>query len=187
MNSALNYSRVLFRTRQARGFALIDLVFVCGLIGLLASISAPPLLRAKEAAGSASAIGSLRAINSAELTYALTCGSGFYAPSLTTLGTPPPGSNDAFITEGLGENDAPIKDGYVIELDAEAYAGAPGSCNGLDPGSTGRGFRAGADPVAPENKRFFGTNSYMSIYEDVAALFPTMPELGEPAGGRPIN
>ena len=90
------------RIRQAHGFALIDLIFVCGIIGLVASMAMPRLMLAKAAAGSASAIGSMRAINSAELTYALTCGNGFYAPNLTTLGTPPPGSNEPFIGGGLG-------------------------------------------------------------------------------------
>src|SRR6202051_2842753 len=79
------------RMRQAQGFALIDLIFVCGIIGVLCSIALPRLLLAKQAAGSASAIGSMRAINSAQLTFALTCGAGFYAPSLTTLGTLPVG------------------------------------------------------------------------------------------------
>src|SRR5437773_5535833 len=97
------------RTRDARGFALIDLLFVCGIIGLLAGIAVPRLLLAKQAAGAASAIGSIRSINSAELTYALTCGSGFYAPSLTTLGTPPAGSSEPFIGGGLGSADTITK------------------------------------------------------------------------------
>src|ERR1700730_16633645 len=89
------------RKRQAQGFALIDLIFACGIIGLLCSIALPRLLLAKQAAGSASAIGSMRAINSAQLTYALTCGFGFYAPDLTTLGTAPPGSREPFISADL--------------------------------------------------------------------------------------
>ena len=78
-------------TRKAQqGFALLDLIFVCGIIGIVASIAVPRLVLATQAAGSAAAIGTMRSINSAELTYALTCGNGFYAPKLTTLGTPPP-------------------------------------------------------------------------------------------------
>src|SRR4051794_25219913 len=73
--------------RKAQGFALIDLVFVCGVIGVLCSIALPRLLLAKQSASSASAIATMRVIDSAQLTYALTCGSGFYAPKLTTLGT----------------------------------------------------------------------------------------------------
>src|SRR5687767_3844297 len=79
----------LMTTRDARGFALIDLLFVCGLIGILSSLAVPRLLLASRVAGSASAIGSLRAINSSQLTYAITCGNGFYAPKLTTLGVAP--------------------------------------------------------------------------------------------------
>ena len=82
-SSAVQFWRVCSREiRNASGFALIDLIFVCGIIGLLSSIAVPSLLRAKQAAGAASAIGSLRAIASAQLTFALTCGSGFYAPDL---------------------------------------------------------------------------------------------------------
>ena len=48
-------------TRKAQGFALIDLIFVCGIIGLLSSIALPRLMLAKQAAGAASAIGIMRA------------------------------------------------------------------------------------------------------------------------------
>src|SRR5437868_3267574 len=75
--------------RRAHGFALLDLIFVCGIIGLLCGIALPRLLVAKQAAGTASALASMRTIDSAQLTFALTCGSGFYAPNLTTLGTAP--------------------------------------------------------------------------------------------------
>ena len=43
--------------RKAQGFALIDVIFVCGIIGLLASIALPRFTLAKSAAGAASAIG----------------------------------------------------------------------------------------------------------------------------------
>ncbi len=60
-------------TRKESGFALIDLIFVCGIIGLLASIAIPRLTTARDAANASSAIGSMRAINSGQLTFALTC------------------------------------------------------------------------------------------------------------------
>src|SRR5260370_39808421 len=104
--------RRLVSIKKAEGFALIDLIFVCGMIGLLCSIALPRLLLAKQAAGSASAIGSMRAINSGQLTYALTCGNGFYAPNLSTLGTAPPGSNEPFISADLGSADVVIKIRY---------------------------------------------------------------------------
>lgn len=175
------------RIRQAQGFALIDLIFVCGMIGLLCSIALPRLLLAKQAAGSASAIGSMRAVNSAELTYALTCGNGFYAPNLSTLGTAPPGSHEPFISGGLGAADVVTKSGYTIQLSATPFAGAPDSCNGLGAGMAGQGFRAAADPGEPQNVRFFATNANGMIFEDASSLWAAMPEVGEPASGHTLR
>ena len=79
--------------RRTDGFALIDLLFVVGIIGVLCGTAVPPLLEARQAATATSAMASLRAINSAELTFAITCGSGFYAPSLPLLATPPPSTD----------------------------------------------------------------------------------------------
>jgi len=175
------------RLRQAHGFALIDLIFVCGIIGLLASIALPRLLLAKQVAGASSAIGSMRAINSAQLTYALTCGNGFYAPNLTTLGTAPAGSREAFISPDLGSADVVIKSNYTIQVAAAPFAGAPGACNGLGPGLAGQGFKAAADPTEPLNLRFFATNSNGVIFEDVATLWGGMPEVGEPPSGHTLR
>ena len=135
----------------------------------------------------ASAIGAMRAINSAELTYAITCGNGFYAPNLTTLGTPPPGSQEPFISPNMSASDVVTRSGYTIQLTATPYAGSPGTCNGLDPDSAGQGFRAAADPDQPTNVRFFGTNATNMIYEDIVTLFSTMPEIGEPPSGHPLR
>jgi type II secretory pathway pseudopilin PulG len=119
--------------RKAQGFALIDLVFVCGIIGLLSSIALPRMLLAQQAAGASSAIGSLRTIGSAELTFALTCGSGFYAPSLTALGTPPPGSNDAFLAPTLSAGNSVVRSGYVFQLEGLPFPGSPSPCNATNP------------------------------------------------------
>jgi type II secretory pathway pseudopilin PulG len=173
--------------RKAQGFALIDVIFVCGMIGLLCSIALPRFMLAKSAAGAASAIGSLRAINSAELTFALTCGSGFYAPNLTRLGIAPPGSNEPFIGGGLGAADSVFKSGYVVKIEGTAYDGAPASCNGLPAGQTARGFKAGADPADPVNQRYFGSNANNAIYEDTSSLYAGMPESGEPPAGHPLR
>lgn len=170
-----------------RGFALIDLIFVCGLIGLLSSIALPRLILAKQAAGSASAIGSLRAINSAELTYALTCGSGFYAPNLTTLGRAPAGSREPFIGGDLGGADTVNKSGYIIQVGASAYPGSPPGCNGVAAGAGGQGFRAAADPTEAGNVRFFASNANALVFEDTGSLFAAMPEVGTPPAGQPLR
>ena len=78
---------------NTKGFTLIVLLIVVAIIGIIAAIAVPGLLRARMAGNEASSIGSLRAINSAQSTYAASCGSGFYAPSLVSLATPPPVGN----------------------------------------------------------------------------------------------
>lgn len=169
--------------RKQDGFALIDVIFVCGMIGILSSIALPRMLLAKQSASAASAIGSMRTINSAELTYALTCGNGFYAPTLTTLGTPPPGSTEPFITPSLSTADTVTKSNYTIRLTGTAYAGAPPTCNGVAAGDAAQGFKAAADPIEPTNPRFFSTNANGSIYEDVSTLWAGTPETGPPLSG----
>jgi type II secretory pathway pseudopilin PulG len=167
------------KTHRAEGFALIDVIFVCGIIGLLSSIAVPKLALAKQAAGAASAIGSMRTIASAQLTFALTCGNGFYAPNLSTLGTPAAGSNEPFIGGGLGVANTVQRSSYRFRMAGEAYAGAPPSCNGLGAGQAAQGYRAAADPTDPTNLRFFAVNSNAALYEHVATLFDDIPEVGE--------
>jgi type II secretory pathway pseudopilin PulG len=173
--------------RKASGFALLDLIFVCGIMGLLMSIAIPRLLLAKQAASAASAIGSLRTISSAQLTFALTCGSGFYAPSLVALGTAPGGSNEPFIGPEMGASNVIQHSSYTFRLEGLPYPGSPPSCNGLAPGETAQGFRAGADPTEPTNVRFFAINASAQLYEHNETLYDDMPETGEPPIGEVLK
>jgi type IV pilus assembly protein PilA len=173
--------------RKAHGFALIDLVFVCGIIGLISSIAVPKMLIARQTASSASAIGSLRAINSGQLTYALTCANGFYSPNLSTLGTAPAGSNEPFLGYGLGVADTVTKSSYVFQMSGTAFAGAPPTCNGLALGDAAQGYKAAADATEPTNVRFFSTNATGTIWEDTSTLFAATPEIDQPASGHPIH
>lgn len=175
------------RIRTAQGFALIDVLFVCGIIGLLSLLAMPRLLMARQAAGAASAIGSMRTINSAQLTFALTCGGGFYSPRLTVLGTPPPGSPVGYISPNLSQADTFSNSGYTIQMTAAAEAGAPSSCNGLASGLSGRGFKAGATPNEPTNTRHFAINANGQIWEHNADLFTGMPETGDSPTGHTLR
>ncbi|HUR34886.1 MAG TPA: hypothetical protein VM032_13885 [Vicinamibacterales bacterium] len=169
--------------RKADGFALIDVLFVCAMLGVLSTIALPRMLLARQSAGAASAIGSMRAIHSAELTFALTCGAGFYAPNLTTLGRAPVNSREAFISPNLATSNSVTRAGYVIEVDGTPSPGAPGSCNGLGVGEAAQGWRAYADPTGVDNTRFFGTNVNGAIWENNATL-SGIPEVGEPPVGQ---
>jgi type II secretory pathway pseudopilin PulG len=177
---------VATKNRSQHGFALIDLVFVCGMIGVLTSIAMPRMLQARATAGAASAIGSLRAVNSAQLSYAFTCGSGFYAPSLSVLGTAPAGALEAFISPVLGAADAVTHSGYLIQLTGTPFPGSPATCNGLGAGESAQSFKAAADPVEAGAFRFFATNANITIVEDSSSLWVGMPESGDPVSGHPL-
>ena len=164
---------------RANGFALIDILFVCAIIGVLATNAFPRFVLARQSAGAASAIGSLRALHSAQLTFALTCGGGFYAPNLTTLGQAPPGSAVAFVSPNLATGNSVTRAGYIIQLKGNAFPGAPSSCNGLGVGNAAQSWNAFADPTSTDNVRYFGTNVNGSIWENNFTLNGALPEVGE--------
>src|ERR1700754_517991 len=89
------------RARNESGFTLIDMLFVIAIIGLLSTLAIPGLMRARGAAQSASAIGTIKVVNSAQLSFAITCGLGFYSPDFETLGHKPPGAMEAFLADEM--------------------------------------------------------------------------------------
>ncbi len=73
------------RGKSESGFTLIDLLFTASLICTLCTMALPSLYRAKGVAQAASAISTIRVVNSAQLSFAVACGSGFYSPDFPTL------------------------------------------------------------------------------------------------------
>ena len=170
------------RSRQA-GFTLIDLLFVIALIGLLSAIAIPGMMRTKGAAQATSAVATLKVFNSSQLSFAISCGFGFYATGLPTLGTRPPGALDSFLPAELANGFTVTKTGYLFSLAGTAIPGTPASCNGAPSGEGSAGYAAVADTLDPAGGRFFGTNTDGVVWEHTATLSGSMPETGAPAVG----
>ena len=174
--------------KNAAGFTLIDMLFVVALIGLLSTLAIPGVMRARNMAHASSAIGTIRVMNSAQLSYAITCGLGFYAPDLPTLGVKPAGAVEAFLPPELSSGPTVMRTGYNFSMAITPVAGTPGTCNGLAPGESGPAYALVADPLdVATNAKFFGTNADGVIYEHTATLATTMPESGAPPSGQPIK
>ncbi len=73
------------RNRQ-KGFSLVELLIVVGIILVIAALAVPNFIRARIAANEASAVGSLRAISAAAATYSMNFPDQNYPPTLAALG-----------------------------------------------------------------------------------------------------
>jgi prepilin-type N-terminal cleavage/methylation domain-containing protein len=129
--------------RKNKGFSLIELLIVVAIILIIAAIAIPNLLRSRIAANEASAVGSLRTLNTASVTYSTACGG--FAPTLLALGPPLAACATADLIDAVLA--AGTKSGYNFVYAAGAAVGVPPviptytiNANPVTVGTTGQRF-----------------------------------------------
>ncbi|HEY6904208.1 MAG TPA: prepilin-type N-terminal cleavage/methylation domain-containing protein [Candidatus Acidoferrales bacterium] len=152
--------------KKQKGFSLIELLIVVAIILIIAAIAIPNLIRSRMAANEASAVGSIRTINTAAVTYASTYGNGFPTDLLEVGGaaTDTASCDHALLLDSVlaGVTGINQKSGYSFKIDTgTANATKPTGCT--NPGA-GDGYMATAIPIT------IGTSGQRAFCSDASGV-----------------
>jgi type IV pilus assembly protein PilA len=156
---------------KQKGFSLIELLIVVAIILIIAAIAIPNLMRARMSANESSAAGSLRTINTAEVSYSTTYPTvGFTGLSALGSGTTSPctpsTTQGCFIDNYLATqaSAAPGKDGFIFTVAATTST-----------------YTSDAEPVSANT----GTRAFCS--NETGVIFYLAPNTCTPGTGTPLQ
>ena len=153
------------RNKQ-KGFSLIELLIVVAIILIIAAIAIPNLLRSKMAANEASAVGSLRTINTASVAYSTSYTT--YPSSLAVLGPVSGGGSASSTTADLIDSvlAAGSKSGYTFSYTA---------------GGSNLSYTLVADPTSP------GVTGQRHFFTDQSGVIRADPGTTATVSSTPIS